>query len=396
MKVVMIGAGIAALEAAEAVRARLPDAEIHIYSREEMPPYRRPALTRMISQDITDEQFFLHPQAYYPEKGFNLYPGVEATEINRSNKSLRLNDGSVVEYDKLLIAAGGRGFIPPIQGTDLPEVMTLREKAQLDILHQYIKDGVKNIVVIGGGLLGLEIADHLSKLGVNVTVLEACPTILPRQLDDEGAEIMAKMMNSNHSTKAYYGIFVSHIFGKGKVEGVQTQNELSVPCELVLICAGIKCNIEIAAAAGLEVNRGIIVNEHMRTSDPDIFAAGDCASFNSCCYGLWQPAKEQGMVAGANIAGEPLAFKSILYGARLNAFGTRLFSIGDIGHCGGVYEKISSKDDLKKIYKKLFFKDRVLVGGIMLGDISLAAKLEKAVMENFTLEQCDNAGLVCR
>ncbi len=396
MKIVMVGAGIAALEAAEAIRSRCPDAEIHLFSREKVLPYRRPALTRMISQKITDEQFFLHPETYYREKNFQLHLGMEVAGMNRQQKTIILNDGSNVGYDKLLIAAGGRCFIPPIQGTELPQVITLREKAQLDTLHEHIKNGTKNIAVIGGGLLGLEIADNLSKLDTNVTVLEACPAILPRQLDDEGAAILAKQMDSNHNVKSRYGVFISHIYGKEKVEGIQTQNEQSIPCELVIICAGMKCNIENAAEAGLDVGRAIIVNEHMQTSDPDIYAAGDCASFNNCCYGLWQPAREQGMVAGANIAGELLTFNHNMYGARLNAFGTRLFSVGDIGRNDVQYQKVCSKDDLKNIYKKLFFKDRVLVGGMMLGDVSLAPKLEKAVAESYTLEQCDNAGLICR
>ncbi len=396
MKIVMIGAGIAALEAAEAIRSRCQDAEIHLFSRENVLPYRRPALTRMISQTITDEQFFLHPETYYREKKFQLHLGIEAVSINRQHKTVFLNDGSNIGYDKLLLATGGRCFIPPIQGTELPQVITLRDKAQLDILHEYIKNGTKNIAVIGGGLLGLEIADNLSKLDTNVTVLEACPAILPRQLDEEGAAILVKQMNSSANVKTHYGVFISHICGKENVEGIQTQNEQNIPCELVIICAGLKCNIESAASAGIDVGRAIIVSEHMQTSDPDIYAAGDCTSFNNCCYGLWQPSKEQGMIAGANIAGEPLTFNHNIYGARLNAFGTRLFSVGDIGQSDGQYQKVSSKDDLKNIYKKLFFQNRILVGGIMLGDVASAPKLEKAVAEHYTLEQCDNAGLVCR
>lgn len=396
MKIVIIGAGIAALEAAEAIRSRCQDAEIHLFSREKILPYRRPALTRMISQAITDEQFFLHPEAYYREKRMQLHLGIEAASINRQHKTVFLSDGSSTGYDKLLIATGGRCFIPPIQGTELPQVITIREKAQLDCLHEYIKNGTKNIAVIGGGLLGLEIADNLSKLDMNVTVLEACPAILPRQLDEEGAAILAKQMNTSHNVKTHYGVFISHIYGNDKVEGIQTQNEQNIPCELVIISAGLKCNIEIAAAAGLDAGRAIIVNEHMQTSDPDIYAAGDCASLNNCCCGLWQPAKEQGNVAGANIAGEPLAFNHNMYGARLNAFGTRLFSVGDIGQNDGEYQKVCSKDDLKNVYKKLFFKNRVLVGGIMLGDVAMAPKLEKAVAEGYTLEQCDSAGLICR
>ena len=396
MKIVIVGAGIAALEAAEAISSRCQDAEIHLFSREKILPYRRPALTRMISQSITDEQFFLHPEMYYKEKNLQLHLGTEVSSINRQHKTVFLSDGSNTGYDKLLIAAGGRCFIPPIQGTELPQVITIREKAQLDSLHEYIKNGTKNIAVIGGGLLGLEIADNLSKLDTNVTVLEACPAILPRQLDEEGAAILVKQMNTNHNVKTNYGVFISHICGKDKVEGIQTQNEQVIPCELVIICAGLKCNIESAASAGLDVGRAIVVNEHMQTSDPDIYAAGDCASFNNCCYGLWQPAKEQGNVAGANIAGEPLAFNHSIYGARLNAFGIRLFSVGDIGQSGGEYQKVCSKDDLKNIYKKLFFKNRILVGGMMLGDITLAPKLEKAVAGGYTLEQCDGAGLICR
>ncbi len=396
MKVVMIGAGIAALEAAEAIRTCSRDAEIHLFSREKVLPYRRPALTRMISQAITDEQFFLHPEPYYREKQFQLHLGIEVVGINRQNKTVILNDGSAAGYDKLLIATGGRGFIPPIEGAGLPQVITLQEKAHLDILHEHIKNGVKNISVIGGGLLGLEIADNLSKLDVNVTVLEVCPTILPRQLDEEGAAILLKQINLNPKVKTHYGVVVSNICGKDKVEGILTKNGQNIPCELVIICAGMKCNTEAAAAAGLEVGRAIVVNEHMRTSDQDIYAAGDCASFNNCCHGLWQPSKEQGMVAGANIAGDSPAFDHNMYGARLNAFGARLFSVGDIGRNDGQFQEVCAKDDLKNIYRKLFFNHNALVGGILLGDVSLAPKLEKAVAEHHTLEQCENAGLICR
>lgn len=396
MKIVMIGAGIAALEAAEAIRSRCPDAEIELFSREQELPYRRPALTRMISQTISDEQLFLHPATYYRARKIQLHLGTEAISINRQQKTILLNNGSNANYDKLLIAAGARCFIPPIQGTGLPQVITLREKTQLDVLHEYIKSGIKNIAVIGGGLLGLEIADNLSKLDTNVTVLEACPAILPRQLDAEGAAIMAKQISLNENVKTHYGVFISHIYGKEKVEAIQTQSGQTIPCELVIICAGIKCNIENALNAGLEAGRAIIVNERMQTSDPDIYAAGDCTSFNNCTYGLWQPAKEQGAVAGANMAGDPQVFNHNTYAARLSAFGTKLFSVGDIGQEDKPYQKIYSKDDIKNTYKKLLFNNRVLVGGMLLGDVALASKLEKAVVDNFSLEQCENAGLISR
>jgi nitrite reductase (NADH) large subunit len=398
MKVVMIGAGIASIEAAEAVRNAMPDAQIDIFSRENFYPYRRPALTRMISQELPDNQFYLHPVGYYREKALNIHLGVEVITINAVAKEVVLSNGSKVNYDKLFIGAGGNCFIPPIQGNELPGVVTLRDKAGLDNLKLAIANGANNVSVIGGGLLGLEIADNLLKKGVKVTVLEACPNILPRQLDEQGAEMLFKIMQTVPGLETHYGVFITDITGKKRVEYIQTQSGQEIPCDLAVICTGVKCNTETAASAGANVNRAIVVNEHMETSIPDIYAGGDCAAFSGQCNGLWQPARDQGAVAGANIAGAKMTYHPMIYGARLNAFGAKLFAAGDIGKQSDrhEYETICDSDELQKQYKKLFFKNRVLVGAILLGDTSLAAKLERAVSENFTLLQAETAGLTCK
>lgn len=397
MKVVMIGAGIASIEAAEAVRNSIPDAEIEIYSRENVYPYRRPALTRMISQEIADNQFYLHPAAYYHERRFNLHLNTEVTAVHAAGKTVTLADGNQIAYDKLFIGAGGSSFIPPIQGSSLPGVLTLRDNHCLEQLKQAIENGAKKAAVIGGGLLGLEIADNLLKKGLAVTVLEACPNILPRQLDEQGAEMFCNIIRDIPNFEAHYGAFITDIISSNQGKLIQTQAGQEFSCDMVVICAGVRCNTETGITAGVNINRAIVVNERMETSVPDIYAGGDCAVFSGQCPGLWQPAKEQGGIAGANIAGLSMSYHHGAYGARLNAFGTKIFASGDIGKHGNRhdYEIICDSDELKKHYKKLFFKDRVLVGAILLGDVAMAAKMERAVAENFTLLQAETAGLLC-
>ncbi|MFA7230237.1 MAG: FAD-dependent oxidoreductase [Victivallaceae bacterium] len=397
MKVVIIGSGIAAVEAASKIRELDANAQIDIFSRENVLPYRRPALTRMISETLSDIQFYIKPEKFYHEQNIRLHLGTIITSIDRKNKTVSLAGGQLEKYDKLLIATGGRCFIPPIQGVELPGVLSLREKNDLDTLLKNIDKGIKNIVIIGGGLLGLETADNLSKLGVNVTVVEACPSMLPNQIDAEGAELFAMSIKANSNIKIRYGVFISHISGHDQVNGLLTQSGERIPCELVIISAGVKCNIELGHDALLKTKRTIDVDEYMQTSDPDIYAAGDCAScMNDRFIGLWNAARDQGAVAGANIAGHKINYIPAIYGARLTAFGTKLFSVGDIGNKDGEYKKISTRDELHLNYRKLFFKDGALVGGVLLGDVSMALKLQKAVEEHHSLEQVETDNLICR
>jgi nitrite reductase (NADH) large subunit len=395
MKVVIIGSGIAAVEAAIRLRECNADVQIDIFSKEKELPYRRPALTRMIAETLNDNQLYIHPENFYQKNNINLHLGYEVVAIERSQKKILMDNGQEKNYDKLLIATGGRCFIPPIQGTELPQVMALREKSDLDRLQNYLSDGLNKIAVIGGGLLGLEIADNLSKVGAEITVIEACPTMLPKQLDAEGAELLVKAMESNSKVKTRYGTFVSHITGHHRVEGLVTQKNEHIDCDLVIISAGVKCNVELAHKAELLTERAIEVNEFMQTSDPDIYAAGDCACSRGCFIGMWNPAKEQGAVAGVNMAGQQKEFTPGIYGARLVGFGTKLFSIGDIGLDDGEYLEVSRKNEIKLQYRKLFFKKEKLTGGILLGDIGNAVKLQKAVEEQYSFEQAEAAGLIC-
>ncbi|OGV50470.1 MAG: hypothetical protein A2017_01565 [Lentisphaerae bacterium GWF2_44_16] len=395
LKTVIIGSGAAAIAAAEAIRARNRRASIDIYTRENIMPYYRPLLTKGLAEKVNSAEYFIKPPHFFEEKKINIHAGSEVSSIDAADKKIVLSDGSSVEFDKLLITAGARCFIPPFQGALLPEVIALREQSDFDSLMKIISGGPKKAVIIGGGLLGLETAYSLFMMKHEVTVLEACPVILPRQLDKDGAAILEASIEENSNVILRKNIFVDEILGTDKVIGVKTRMNEIIPCDLVIISAGIRSNFELAKNAGLDVDRAVTVNEKMLTSHPDIYAAGDCASFNSRIDGVWETAIEQGKVAGANMTGDDVSYKNKIFGATFNAFGTGLFSIGELGTDEKAeYLNVSFKNDLKKIYRKFFFKKRILSGGILLGDLSTTASLLHGVVNGFDVEKAEDCKLL--
>ena len=385
MRVAIIGSGAGGLAAAESLRKRNDKAQIDLYTREELLPYYRPVLTRALADKVEDTEYFIHPEHFYAKNRINLHLGATVESLSPRDKSFRLADGQTVTYDKLVLATGASCFIPPIQGADLPEVVALREKTDFDRLNGLLAGGSKKVAIVGGGLLGLETADALHRLGHNVTVLEACPSVLPRQLDPDGSPLFTKIIRKS-GVEIHYGVYVEEILGEGKVTGLKTRAPQEIPADIVIVSAGIRPNVELAKAAGLKTDRGIEVNERMQTSDSGIYAVGDCAAVHGRCGGLWEPASLQGNVAGANIAGDEKTYACKLYGATLAAFGTSLFSIGDLGAGDGKYEQIMEYNELGGKYRKIFFKDDKVVGGVLLGDVKLTNPLLLSVTRGLDTE----------
>lgn len=395
MKVVIVGSGAAAISTADALRKRNAKVSIDIYSKEEVLPYYRPVLTKAIAEKVHDTEFLIQPSHYYEENNINLHLGEEAESIGLQEKRLRLKSGESVSYDKLVLATGAHCFIPPIQGAHLQEVIALREQGDFDKLSDLIAEGKKRIVVIGGGLLGMETADSLSKLGHELVILEACPSVLPRQIDPDGAPVLEKVIAENSDITVQRDVFVVEICGHEKVIGVKTKRDKIIDCDIVIISAGIRSNVELAKNAGLKIDRAIAVDEKMRTSNPDIYAVGDCAVFKGRFDGIWETAIEQGKVAGADIAGDNVEYRPKVFGATLHAFGASLFSVGDIGaEKDATYERISSKDELARKYSKFYFKDGELVGGVLLGDVSKTNSLLSGVTRSVNLEEAKDSKLV--
>lgn len=393
MKVVIIGSGAGAVSSAVALRKRNKKARISIYTNEKELPYYRPILTKAITTEVDNPEFYIHSASFYEKENIRINLESEVDAIDKEKKTISVK-GSQVDYDKLIIATGATSFIPPIQGSDLPEVVAVRQASDVKRLHELIGKSNKKVAIIGGGLLGLEAASFLSAAGHKVTVFEAAPTVLPRQLDEEGGIVFCKVMEeSNISLKT--GLFVDEICGDKHVTSVKTSTNETVKCDLVIISSGIRSNTGLAQSAGLEVERGIIVNEYMQTSHSDIYAVGDCANYKGRVDGIWETAIDQGNTAGAHIGGEKKAYKPKVYGATLHAFGTQLFSLGDLGRTeDSQYDQVSSKNELKKIYKKLYFKDGTLAGGILLGDTKLTNPLLIGITKEFTVDEAGENKLI--
>ena len=226
MKIAIIGGGVAAFEAAKNIRTLSDDAEITIYSREAVPPYRRPALSRMAAEELADAQFFIKPAAFYAENRIGLELGRTLRAIDPNTKTLTFDSGSPSTYDRLLLATGSHCFYPPVPGMDLDGVMSLREYADLQKLRARLDAGVKNAAVIGGGLLGLELAQSLLERGCLVTVFEGSPLLLPRNLDEEAAGFVLKKLGEIENLTLRFGCRVEAIAGEaGKATGVTLERD---------------------------------------------------------------------------------------------------------------------------------------------------------------------------
>ena len=414
LKVVIVGAGIAAVCAAKAIRERNKLAQIDIYTNENEYPYNRPLLTKGLGRDLAKMKFFVETIEFYTENKINFHFSCLVNDINPSEKKIVVScnnnaadiniitdnrNTEIINYDKLLLATGAEAFIPPFQGCDLPEVGVLRKKNDLDKLYDMLQRGTNNskkIVIIGGGLLGLETASSLDKMGHQVTVIEACPTILPRQLDAEGAPILLSIIEENSNVDVKYGLFVNQIHGEDHVKSVETKNGDIIACDIVLVSAGNRANYNLAKKVKIVTEQAIVVNKSMQTSNKDIYAAGDCAVFEERIDGIWETAKIQGEIAGANISGDELSYNSKPFGATFRAFKTSLFALGDL-NCD---ENKSScavaeiKNEPRKMYNKFFFKDNILVSGVLLGNVGKTKELIAGVTEQITVEEAKELNLI--
>lgn len=295
---VIIGGGAAAYECALAIRERNKKCSIVMLSSEEVPPYYRPSLSKMIAEGLDIENIVLEKESFYDEVDITLWTGVTVTKIDISNKTVILDNEGIIDYDKLCICTGARAFNPIKAGENGIPMQTLRTFSDAQNLISLAKEK-KNALIIGGGILGIEAAESLNKLGVNVMVAELSDRILSAQPDEEKSasekarlELMGiKILTNISSTET-------------TSNGVLLKNGSVIEADFALVSAGIRSNISIAEEAGLEVNRGIIVDEKMKTSADDVYAAGDCAELNGKVGGLWTVATEQGEIAGSAMTGE--------------------------------------------------------------------------------------------
>ncbi len=378
---VIIGNGAAGLNAAKAIRQRDKTGSVLMISNEPYSTYNRPMLTKSIMSELSPEQIAVEEADWYEKNNIYQVLGKNVIRIDTKEKEVELDDHSRLKYTKLIYATGSECFIPPIQGADQEGVVAIRHFDDA-VKTARLLENAKDAVVIGGGVLGLEAAWELKKAKCHVTVLEAAPVLMGRQLDD-GAGQMLKTISEGQGIQIHTGVSITQIEGSGTVTGVRLSDGRVFPAQLVVISAGVRANTALAADTGIAADRAVVVNDRMETSAPDIYACGDCAQFENVNYAIWPEASEQGRIAGANAAGDNISYTHVPAALSFHGMNTALFAAGDNGKNPNlVYKTVEFKDMGRKQYEKLYFLNNRLCGVILIGDVSRMAQLTQALDEH--------------
>lgn len=375
---VIVGNGVAGITAAQSVARADPSAEVRVLGVEPYPYYQRPRLWELVAGQIEQDALYFRPLSWYAERGIQVQVGSRVTAIDLQAHHLVLADGSRVEYDRLLLATGARAFVPPFDGADKKGVFTLRSLDDALSIEEYAQ-GISTAAVIGGGLLGLETARALLSLGLEVSVIEFAPHLLPRQLDAEGAQVLQTLLETQ-GLRILTGAATESILGNGRATGVQLKSGRVVDGQVVLISTGIRSRVELAREAGLEVNRGLVVDGHLRTSATGVYAAGDVAEFEGRVYGIIPAAIEQAQVAAANmVAPGSAAYSGTVPATTLKIVGIDLTCLGEATATGDEFDILRQSDPAAGVYRRLALHDGQIVGAILLGDTRDVRALKKLI-----------------
>ena len=371
---VIIGNGVAGTTAAENIRKLDPKGSITILTDEDLPFYYRIRLTDYISGELAEHDLLAKKERWFEDNNIELVVKTRVMGADPEEKIVFTGDNQKYSYGTLLLATGSHSFIPPINGSEKSGVFALRNIQDARIISVWANE-VDDSVLIGGGLLGLEAGNALRKLGRKVTVVEFFPRLLPRQLDTEGAKLLQETME-DMGFVFRLGAKTQEITGNSRVTGVILEGGEAIPAGMVLISAGVRPSMELAEPLGLEVDKGIKVNERLQTNRPYVYAAGDVAEFRGVPYGIWPAAMEQGKIAGSNMAGGKSTYNGTTMVNTLKVVGIDLASAGNIDADNEFESKLVKG---KGIYKKIVLDEGKIIGCIMLGDTGGFNKVTRAM-----------------
>ncbi|MEG6565575.1 FAD-dependent oxidoreductase [Thermoanaerobacterium saccharolyticum] len=380
MNFIIIGNGIAALQAAENIRKNDSQSKIMMISREKYNTYFRVKLSHLLGQQFDLEKLYVKPQQWYEDNNIDVLLKRNVLSVDTDKKIVKLDDGSILEYDVLIVASGSHSFVPPVKGNNKKGVYAVRSLDDVEKLNDYI-NGKRKGIVVGGGLLGLEAAWSLRQAGYDMTVIEFFPRLLPKQSDEEGSMIIEKIIKDS-GINLVLGAEVEEITGD-PIDSVVLKNGNKVNADFVIFSAGVRPNLDVVSNTGIKVNKGILVDDFMKTNIDNIYAAGDVAEYNGKIYGLWTVALAQGKTAGLNAVGIKTVYKEVLPSSTLKITGVDVFSSGDIFDDGAVTYRYKNGD----IYYKLFAKENKLIGAILIGDITNSTKVKKVIDSGLDLKE---------
>lgn len=382
--IVVIGNGIAGVTAADHVRRRHPVCRITIVADENHHLYNRMAITRLVYGRSAMQGLYLMPESWYSDRNIEVMLNTAACAIDPPRHEVLLADGETLKYDRLIVATGSNSFIPPLPGYGGDGCYVLRAADDaMDVRSYAQSSAARHAVVAGGGLLGLEAAYALHKLGLQVTILERNKWLLNRQLDERGGHLLESYL-SNLGLRILTGVQIKALTRSHGMQYVQLDEGEPRSADLFIVAAGIAPNTSIAIGAGLAVKRGIVVDAQMRTSDNDIYAAGDAAEIEGRVMGLWPVAVEQAEIAACNALGESRSYQEPVLSTQLKVVGADLISVGQFNP-GPQDTSIVEEDVSSHRYRKLVVRDDVLVGAILIGWPELIEPVGKAVKKKQSL-----------
>lgn len=373
-RIVVIGGGPVGARAATLLAKR--GLAVTVLSTERFEPYNRVKLTPLLAGAVQFGEI-VTPGFDDPEQDLRLLTGMRAKSIDRAQRFVTTADGQIWPYEKLIIATGSRAFIPGVPGRDLPGVFTFRSAEDASALMAR-SISARRVVVIGGGLLGLEAARGMQQRQAQVTVVEHENRLMPRQLDEEGGALLAeKILELGVTLRA--SVAVKAIEGEHRVESVRLADGTVLPCDTVIICTGVRARTDLARTAELSFSRGITVDDAMRTSDPDIYAIGECAEHNGVVHGLVGPGYEQADAAVADILGEHGRYQGSTPTTKLKVIGADVFSVGQVEQLEVAPDVRSHtwRDDTG--YRRIFLRGGRLVGAIAVGSWPQASRVQSAI-----------------
>lgn len=366
-KLVVIGNGMAPGRMLERLMVAAPGRyDVTIFNAEPRVNYDRIMLSPVLSGEKSFADIVIHDDAWYARHAITLRKGCKAVAIDRANKTVTGADGAMVGYDRLVIATGSSPFIIPVPGKDLPGVVSYRDLDDVEAMLTATRSK-RHAVVIGGGLLGLEAAAGLNRQGMAVTVVHLMPTLMERQLDAAAGHLLADAL-IERGIAVITGANTRAILGDAHVTGVELADGRVLPADLVVMAVGIRPNAGLAKDAGLAVNRGIVTDAQMRTSDPAIFALGECAEVDGQVFGLVAPLYDMAEVLAALFSGDTSAsFRPVATATRLKVTGINLYSVGDFAG-GDDRDEIVLRDAAAGIYKRVVLKDEKIIGTVLYGE----------------------------